>query len=1056
MNLKYYFFIGAFLAFFLPVYAQQTISGTITDAKGYPLIGATILVKHTARGTVADIDGSYQIDTEKGDSILIFRFIGYRSKEVTIGHQTKIDIQLDEDAKTLNKVVVIGYGAVRKRDITGAIETLEPLQEEVSQFNDFQGYLQGRAAGVYITSNGAQPGSPSSIRIRGANSLRGDNEPLYVVDGIIVNSSTEDTADPLTGGSSYLSPQNGLTGINPQDIESIEVLKDASATAIYGSRGANGVILITTKKGIEGEPTFQYNLITRMGEATRLYEMLNASQYVLYQNEARAQQGFSPKFYTYEDGTIAQFTDSEEFMLANADSLPRLGPVNWYDDIFEPSFSQNHRLTVRGGTREAKYYIAAGYLANQGNIPNAKANAGDILVNYTQQLSQRINLSTRISGTYTKNQASKGTENLGGANNSIIRQIILGAPLTDYEENNVSSEVDDIVDGPRAWIQDYDDDSEDIRTLASLKLDYKISDLFTYRLQFGADYRKKQRQIWYGTSIFRGAQANGEAGISTLNRFRYNIDNTLMFKKRLRKGHRIDGTIGVVYDATQLEFSSFSASNFANKDLRYEGISFGQVFQPLAYDTREEALLSFLGRFNYGYKNRYLFTASFRTDGTSKFSIENRYSFFPALAIAWRMVNEKFMRGQNLFSEAKFRLGWGLTGSQAIRPYQTLTRFGPTANLLSDADGNGMTAIVPTNLANPDLIWETTNQFNAGFDWGIMNDRFGGSVNVYHKKTYDLLQQLNIGPSAGFTEFTVNQGDLVNNGVELALSAHILEGEKLKWEVRGNITFNRNEITSLGLPLTQFGTNTYRAFLGDNISGGNFFKVPANIFIEGQPAALFWGYETNGIIANTEQLESAPSVQGLNNQLGDVYYVDQNGDGNITDLDLTVIGDPNPDFFYGFGSTISYGQWTLDAFFNGVQGNEIANGNLAREAYLDGTSNNVRADVFLNAWSEENPDGTYPRIGYQNLGDFTDRMVEDGSFLRLTYVSLGYTLPKHVISGFKNISFFISGQNLLLFTKYSGFDPEVDSFSFDPSRRGIDWGSFPNQKTVSFGLNASF
>ncbi|GJM33945.1 MAG: SusC/RagA family TonB-linked outer membrane protein [Saprospiraceae bacterium] len=1056
MSLKHYLFSITFLALFLSASAQKTISGTLIDGQKNPLIGATILIKDADRGTISDIDGTYSLTTEPGDSILVFRYIGYQSKEVFIGNQSTINVTLEENSKVLDEVVVIGYGSVQKSDITGAIESLNPISEEVSQYNDFQGYLKGRAKGVYVQSNSSEPGGPNSIRIRGANSLRGDNEPLYVIDGIIVNSTTEDASDPLSGGNSYLSPQNGLTGISPQDIESIEVLKDASATAIYGSRGANGVILITTKKGIEGKPTFQYNLVTRVGEPTRLYDMLDAQEYVQYQNDDRELRGFTPDFYTYADGSIAEFNTSEEFMLANADSLPRLTPINWYDDIFSSSLSQNHRLTVRGGTKESKYYIAGGYMSNKGVVPNAQATVGDLLINYSQQLGKRLELSTRISASYTKNEASKGTENLGGANNSIVRQIVLGAPLLGYIENNVDTDIDQAIDGPRAWIQDYDDDSDELRTLASIKLDYKISEVFTYRVQIGADYRNKQRQVWYGTSLFRGKQSNGEAGISTLDRFRYNIDNTIMFKKRFRRGHRLDGTAGVVYDATNLEQTSFSASDFSNKDLRYEGISFGQVFQPLVYDTRKESLLSFLGRVNYSYKNRYLLTASFRTDGTSKFTENNKFSFFPSLAVAWRIINEKFMANQNTFSEAKLRLGWGLTGSQAIRPYQTLTRFGPTENLLSDANGNGITSIVPTNLANPGLIWETTNQFNAGFDWGIMNDRFTGNIDVYYKRTYDLLQELNIGPSAGFTTFTVNQGDLINKGIEFGLTANIVRSKKLKWEISGNLSFNRNEITSLGLPPTQFGVNTYSAFLGSNISGGTYFKVPANIFIEGQPAALFWGFETNGIVSNPEEQGKAPSVQGVETQLGDVLYIDQNGDGNITDQDLVIIGDPNPDFFYGFGTTLSYGGFTLNAFFNGVYGNDVANGNLAREAYLDGSSNNVRREAYQNAWSETNPNGTYPRIGYNNAGDFTDRMVEDASFLRLSYVSLGYEIPAGVIPGFQKISLFVSGQNLLLFTDYSGFDPEVDSYSFDPSRRGVDWSSFPNQKSITFGLNATF
>lgn len=1035
--------------------AQQQVSGKVTDGEALPLIGATVLIKGTSDGTVTDVDGSYSLQANPED-ILVFSYTGYEPQEIKVGNQTAISPILATNVEVLDKVVVIGYGSVRKRDLTGAVNTLDPETEQVSQFNDFQSYLQGRAAGVYVQGNGANPGSPSSIRIRGANSLRGDNEPLYVVDGIIVNSSTEDAADPLSGGNSYLAPQNGLTGLNPQDIESIEILKDASATAIYGSRGANGVILITTKQGASDRAKVTYNTFVRVGQATNLVEMLATEDYLDYQNDVRTIRGFEPLFYQYSDGSLAEYQQSADFMEANSADIPRLEAVDWYEDIFETAITQNHRLNVSGGGERGNFYLAAGYLKNEGIIPGSSAQVGDILLNFRQKLTDRLQVQTRISGAYTYNQISKGTENLGGSNNSIIRQITLGAPVRGFTGNNLTEEVVDNVDGPRAWLVDYDDDSGEFRTLAAVTLDYKISDAFTYRLRTGGDYRNKQRQLWYGTSIFRGRLRNGEAGISTLDRFRYNIDNTLMFKKQVGKGQRINGTVGVVWDATQVEQSSYSASDFANKDLRYNGITLGQTFEPLRYDRQNEALLSFLGRVNYTYKNRYLLTASFRSDGTSKFVDENKFSFFPALALGWRISNEKFLRSQNWLSDAKVRIGWGLTGSQAIRPYQTLARFGPTANLLSDAEGNGITAVLPLNLANPNLIWETTNQFNAGIDFELKEGRYSGTIDVYHKRTYDLLQQLNLGPSAGFTSFVTNQGDLINRGVELALNAHILEG-KFKWEVRGNVSLNRNEITDLGLPLTQFGNQQYAAFLGSNVSGGNFFKVPANIFIEGQPAGLFWGFATDGIVSTPAQLENAPSVQGIATQLGDVRYVDQNGDGNVNEEDLTIIGDPNPDLIYGFGSDFSYGRLELSLFFNGVYGRDIANGNLAQEGLAIGnSSNNVRAAAYLDAWSSENPDGAYPRLTYEGFGDFTDRLVEDGSFLRLSYVSLSYTLPPGVINGFQSIKGFVSGQNLLLFTNYSGFDPEVDSFSYDPSRQGIDWGSFPNQRSITFGLNASF
>lgn len=1035
--------------------AQRALSGKIINKEGEALVGASIQISNTTRGAISDLEGKYKFTLNEGDDSLYVSYLGYLPSQVKIGENAVQDIVLTINVKTLDEVVVIGYGSVQKSDLTGAIESIQPETEDVLQYEGFQSFLQGRAKGVYVQSNGAEPGAPSTIRIRGANSLRGNNEPLYVIDGIIVNSSTEDAQNPLSGGSSYLSPQNGLTGINAQDIKSIEILKDASATAIYGSRGANGVILITTKNGNSGKTKFNYNHYSRIGRVSKVIDVLDPNEYVAYQNAGREAQGFPPDFYTYGDGSIAAFVESEDFMELKSDSLTRLEPVNWFDDVLQTSYSQNHRLNVSGGNSYSNYYVAAGVKESEGVIPGTRASTVDFLLKMNQQLGKRWEISPRISAAYTNNRSSKGTENLGSTRNNIIRQMISGAPLLGYIENNASDDFDNISDGPYAWIEDYDDDSEEVRILGSLRLDYKISKALTYRIQTGADYRNKSRKIWYGTAIFRGLQSNGEAGHSQLQRFRYNIDNTLMWKTKIGRHHKINGTGGVVLDGTHIELSSFSASDFASKDLRYDGISFGQVFQPLQFARAQTTIMSFLGRFNYSYRNRYLLTLSFRTDGTSKFSQENRYSSFPAAAIAWKISNEKFMKNQRIFSEAKLRAGWGLTGSQAINPYETLTRYGLTANLLSDANGNGITAVIPLNLANPSLLWETTSQYNIGLDLGFLNDRFTASIDAYHKRTYDLLQRLNIGPSAGFTSFITNQGDLINRGIEFGMMANILEGD-FKWTLSGNISFNRNEITDLGLPLSQFGTQTYSAFVGNNVSGGNYFKVPANIFIEGQPAGLFWGYQTDGIINNTSKLETAPMVQGMEPQLGDVLYVDQDEDGNVTDKDLTIIGDPNPDFVFGIGTDFSYKAFSLSVFFNGVMGNEIANGNLVYEANANGSSNNIRKEAYLNAWSETNPTGTSSRILYDNPGDFTDRMVEDGSFLRMSFISLGYKLPANTIKGISNVSIFVSGQNLLLFTNYSGLDPEVNSFAFDPLRRGIDWNSFPNQQTITAGLNISF
>lgn len=1041
------------------LWAQKTVTGTINDSNGMPLPGASVLVEGTTNGAVTDFEGQYTINVETDDATLVVSYVGFETQYINVGSKTQVDVTLEEASEMLDQVVLIGYGAVEREDLTGSVTTVKPKEDAVAQNQSVEQLLQGKAPGVVVSANGFEPGAPSSVRIRGLNSLTSNTEPLYVIDGVIVDSATEDTSDPLSGGNSYMAPQGGLTGINPRDIESVEILKDASATAIYGSRGANGVIIITTKSGQKGEAKINYTTTTRVGTITNNIEVLKTNDYIDYVNESRANRGFNPTFYQYSNGSIALFTNSEEYMVQNADTITRLPAVDWSKDTYQTAVTTTHRLAVSGGGETSDYYIAGGYVSSTGLIPNTYSKSADFNTKLNFDLNDKLQLNLKVAAEHAKNSASKGTENLGSTNNSLVRQIISGAPLLDFnEDDNATAELEETVDGPRAWITDYDDLSSETRLLGALSLQYEISDVFDYKLQLGGDYRTKERKIWYGVGLRRGEQSNGEAGLATLDRFRYNIDNTLMFKKRFSKDHRINGTIGAVLDKRDSQRQSNQASNFANKDLRADGIAFGSVQQPVFFDKQGETIVSFLGRLNYTLMNKYLFTGTFRADGSSKFAPGKQWGYFPAFGFAWKLQNEKFLRKSEFVSNLKLRLGWGLTGNQGIPNYQTIVPFLDTETPYSDDQGGALVGIVPTGLANPDLTWETTSQYNAGIDFGFKDDRFTGTIDVYHKHIYDLLLNVTLPGSSAFPTYYANQGELYNKGIEIGFSADVIEGKDFQWNLYGNIAFNRNKVGELGIQPSTFGTATYSAFLGNQVSGGNFFKVPANIFIEGEAPGLFYGFETNGIISSLTELAQAPQFRGNDAQLGDVFLVDQNGDGNITDQDLTIIGDPNPIFNYGFGSGFTYKQFSLNFFFNGVYGNEIANGNFLREGYADNSANNIRQEAYFDAWRETNADGAYPRVGYDIAADtgFTDRIVEDGSFLRLNYVTLGYQIPVGEQSVFDSAYLSISGQNLLLFTNYSGFDPEVNSFSFDPGRVGLDYNSFPNQKSYSVSLNVTF
>ena len=1041
---------------------QVTLIGKVVDESNFPLPGASVLLKGTSKGAVTNMDGEFSLNVDSLPTTIVVSYIGFITKEMRVENSALGPIVMESDQQQLDEVVVIGYGEVQRKDLTGSVSTVKPIENAVEQSRTVEDLLQGRAAGVVVSANSSEPGATSSIKIRGVNSLTGNTEPLYVVDGIIMDSATEDVVDPLQGGNSSLSAQNGITGVNPRDIESIEVLKDASATAIYGSRGANGVIIITTKRGQTGKAKFNYTSNTRIGTVSKKIDVLDINGYTDYINTGRELDGFNPSFYRYPDGSIAQFETSEQYMIDNSATIPRLQGIDWADDIYKTSVSYRHRITASGGNENSDYYFGFGIVKNEGVIPNAYAKSTDLTLKLNNDLTERLKLGTKISAFYGDFSASKGTEDLGGTNNSLVRQIHSSAPILDFDSNyfGVDGDITENLDGPRAWLQDYDDLSKEIRLLGSISLEYELSNTFTYNLRVGTDYRNKERKVWYGNTLFRGASVNGEAGISTLSRFRYNIDNTIRFRKRFNRNHRINGTVGMVTDQRFLQQVANTGYGFAIQDLRADGISYAEVTQPTILYKENESLLSFLGRFNYTFKNRYLLTATYRADGSSRFAKGNRWGHFPALALAWKINQEPFLRKSENITELKLRVGWGLTGNQAIPNYRYFTLMtGTGVAPYGDYENGSVNGVIPAFLANPDLTWETSSQYNAGVDLGLWDNRLTFTGDVFYKKVSDLLLNQQIATSNGFSDYYVNRGSLINKGIELSFSADIISNNDINWNLYGNFTFIRNEIDELGIPPDNWGTQTYSAYLGRQVSGGTYFKVPANIFIEGQAPGLFYGFQTNGIINSQEILDNAPSFQGIAPQLGDVFLVDQNGDGNITDADRTIIGDPNPDFSFGFGSRFEYKNISLAFFLNGVYGNDIANGNLLREAYANTNNNdNIRKEAFYNAWSPENTNGTYPRVGYDlaPTSGFTDRIVEDGSFLRLSYITLGYDVPVDSIEFLDSMYVSISGQNLWLLTDYSGYDPEVNSFSYDSGRVGIDWNSFPNQKSYSISLNVSF
>lgn len=1031
------------------LFAQnREITGVVFDENNEPLPGASIVVKKTTIGASTDFDGVFTIKIPDGNNTIVVSYMGYISKEISIGNQDKYTVNLELDANTLDEIVVVGYGTMRKSDITGSVTSIKVDETAAQQNSTVDQLLQGRAAGVQVIQNGT-PGSGVSVRIRGANSLRGNNEPLYVVDGVIISSAGED-AQGAGGGNEQQESQNGLNGINPRDIEHMEVLKDASATAIYGSRGANGVILITTKKGKNGKTSISGYLTSSISEINNRIDVLNGVDFAKYQNESNLVNGNGPK-YEINGGQVYPITynDSKATISDTA-----MNQVNWHDEIYKQGLSTSAGVSFSGGDDKGNYYVSTGFSNQGGIVDNSKLQSGNFSINLSQNMSDRFKIDAKMSAFMADgNFAQDG--NRAGGDKSFIGNVVRYSPLVD--ENGGSLEDEDGISGPYTWINDFEDVSNESRFIGSLALTYsfKVKGL-KYKLQAGGNMRNKERRRFYGLTTAQGKQSNGVLSMSDLNSTSYQINNLLTYNRAFKQKHRINALVGVTYDVRDSNNELYEVSDFSTTEFTYHKPSYGQLItRPLEIIYLKSQLLSFLSRVNYSYDDRYILTGTFRADGSSKFSKENRFSYFPSFSFAWRAVNESFLADSNSVSELKLRLGWGTTGNQGISPYQTYANYGPTLYAtLSEGTGVGF---VPLNIGNNDLKWETTKQYNVGVDFGFWNNRLTGTIDAYEKQTDDLLQLENLPGSTGFRSLLINRGSINNKGIELSLNGVLVEKEDFNLEIGGNIAYNKSKIQKLGIPESPIYINgeleERSYYLGDNISTGSFFKSPANIFIEGEEMGLFYGYETDGIYQEGDDITVADM------QPGDVKIIDQNGDGEITLLDRTFIGNPNPDFVYGGFVTMNYKRLSVNVLMNGVSGNDIVNGNLLRIGVASGNATNVSPAAYHDAWRADAPSNSYPRIGYNKdngAAAITDRIIEDGSYFRLSNVTIGYDLPVEDSNVFSRVNMYVSGINLLTVTGYSGYNPEITNFMNNGNIIGVDWNGLPNSRTFMLGLNLNF
>ena len=1005
---------------------EKTVTGKVTDASGSPLTGVTVVIKGTSTGIISDADGKYTLKNVPANASLQFSFMGMKSQEVIVGNKTAINVVMNEEAFGLDEVVAIGYGVMRKSDLTGSVGSVKSDVLKKQAVASFEQGLQGKVAGVQVTATSGSPGGVVDVRIRGGNSLTSGNQPLYVIDGYPV------TAGGAAGGNG--AGQNPMATLNPGDIESMEILKDASATAIYGSRGANGVILITTKRGKSGKTTVSYDGYSGVQQVAKKLDMMNATEWGTMANIAAA-----------NDSRPAYYPSATPNPLYPA--ISELGEgTDFQKEIFSSSAPiQNHNITITGGTENTKFSILGGYFDQESIVKNQNFNRVSFRNNIDTKISSRINLSTSF--TASRVTTNVGRENGdGGGNTSIINAALVMPPTVpvydaagEYILMNFLSG-SSTVPNPVPYVNHLLDKGTIDRVLASADLSINIMEGLTLKVSAGADLSSALREVYEPKQTNTGASANGIAQQQNSRNQSISNENVLTYLKRTGI-HSINAIIGTSALSIQDKWSGMTAKNFISDVYEYNNLDAGATWDKPYSGRNKNTLLSGFGRINYVMMDRYLITVTGRADGSSKFGTNNKWAFFPSVAAAWRMDQESFMKPVEWVSNLKLRGSYGITGNQNIPSYSSLEKMNTYVYPIGGITNVGIAA---ANMPNPDLKWETTAISDIGVDHGFLENRFNFTADYYYKKTTDLLWNISVPLTTGFSSVLKNLGSIENKGLELSLSADILTGD-FKWSSMLNWSANRNKVLSIpGYIPSQQGT----------ISG--HLKVNGSWLEPGLPVGVWNLLKTTGVMHTQEERDAAARVASATfDQVGDMSFYDKNNDGKISfGEDRTIVGDPNPDFIFGWTNNFSYKNFDLTMYFNGTYGNDIYNVLRAETDIVSVWGNQNRA--VLDYWTPSNVNAKYVRphvLVNQNMLQ-SDYLIEDGSYIRLQNLTLGYKIQKS--SFFESLRIYVTGQNLFTLTNYSGYNPEVNSSGQSNLQLGVDYNAYPASKSFILGVNIGF
>lgn len=1047
------------------VLAQKNITGVVTskeDGNGIP--GVSVVIPGTNTGTLTDVAGKYSLTVPNKATTLKFSFVGMKTVEVPIGTEKEINLAMEAESTTLDEVVVVGYGAVKKSDLTGAVSSVKGRELTQLPTQRVDQALQGRASGVSVQNTDGEPGGNVTIRIRGGNSVTGGNNALVVVDGV-------------QGGN--------LSTINPNDIESMEVLKDASATAIYGARGANGVILITTKKGATGKPEISYSYSIGTQSLSHKLDLMNAGNYARKSNDYAATQ----------NGTVnSPITPVIPFTAAQIAAFDAGGGTDWQNEIYGNGLIQNHQLSMSGGTEKTHYFVSGGYMDQKGIVINTAYKRYTLRANLDLNLTKWLN-----AGVYTNLMKDIGNvpptgegtyygDILGQVINTIAR-FDPCTPVYDAVGNynfkalkggpsGTKGYADPDVWNPMATAVETKAEKNNVNTELSTFLEFVFSKDLSLRVTGSASIFNMDDTRYYGSKTQPGFGTSGSGILEFDQSQYYQNSNILTYKKTINEKHRLIFTGVAEQQLSKSKYTDIEAQGFFSDITGIHDLG-GAGIVPTRYNTfTKTAINSFLGRVNYVFNNKYMLTASYRADGSSVFGENTKWGYFPSASLAWKASEEEFIKNLGIFSDLKFRGSYGKTGNQAIQPYQTLASVGSGFNYPYLGDGSTSIGYQLTVAANPNLKWETTAQTDLGLDLGFFGQRLIATIDVYKKTTSDLLLNTQLPNYTGFASIITNVGSVQNKGIELSLRGDPVVGKDFSWSTGGNISWNRDEVLALA-------TDAALPIITNTGGGYNIYKNGAwalKRLVVGQPVDNMYGYVNLGTWSEAERAEALKFGQ----LPGDAKWKDVNEDGKITIADGNeIIGKASPKFIWGWNNSLTYKAFNLSFLIIGSHGNDIFNAvriktetpNYGTSANLEDrwTIDNQNTDVpaFIANQSRiaqltvidpntGNPKVTPSQVSKIGADQRSSRWVEDGSYVRLKNITLSYTVPTALLSKIHvaKLNVFVTGSNLFTSTRYTGYDPEVSSFNKGSRVRagglGIDLSNYPTAKTILAGINLTF